>query len=346
MPHARTPVNGGPTPSYQWKNGTTDVGTDSPTYTTSLLANGNSITCVMTSNAECITGNPAISNAIVMSINPPPIVSGFSPTSGNPGSTIIISGSGFNGVTSITINGISIVSYTVDNSSQITFTVPANATSGLLSITTNCGTAISTVPFTINTSTSVDLEVRLFIEGFYTGGGFMIGTISPAFTDTITIELANGSAPHSISYSQISTVSISGFVTCSFPAAVNGNSYYVVVKHRNAIETWSAIPLTFTGNLMTYDFTNASNKAYGNNQFDLLDGNFAFWSGDISDATLGVGYQDGVVESQDYSDMENAISVTLLGYVVEDLTGDGVVESSDYGIMETSLYYTIVVIRP
>jgi hypothetical protein len=339
------PANGGTTPSYQWKNGNTLLGTGDA-YSSAAFQNGDIITCEMISNANCITGNPAVSNAVTMTVNSIPLISGFTPSSGAPGSTVVISGSGFNGITSITLNGIAVTSYTVDNSSQITITIPANAASGVLSVTTDCGTAISSGSFSVNTSSAVALSVRLFIEGFYTGGGLMTGIISSSVTDTLIIELANSAAPHSILYSQTTTVSITGYATCTFPASVNGNAYYIVVRHRNALETWSAIPLTFTGTQVSYDFTNALNKAYGNNQYDLLDGNFAFWSGDISDATLGVGFQDGVVESQDYSDLENAIVVTLLGYVVEDLTGDGVVESADYGLLESNIYFTVAAIRP
>ena len=48
-----TPTNGGTTPSYQWKVNGTNVGANSSTYTTTALTNGQSVTCVMTSNAGC-----------------------------------------------------------------------------------------------------------------------------------------------------------------------------------------------------------------------------------------------------------------------------------------------------
>lgn len=64
-----TPTNGGSTPAYQWKVGSTNVGTNSATYTTTTLTNGQVVTCVMTSNLSGVTGNPAASNAITMSIN-------------------------------------------------------------------------------------------------------------------------------------------------------------------------------------------------------------------------------------------------------------------------------------
>lgn len=65
-----TPVNGGTAPTYQWKRNSTNVGTNSPTYTATNLTNGNVITCIMTSNAICATPNKDTSNAITMTVSP------------------------------------------------------------------------------------------------------------------------------------------------------------------------------------------------------------------------------------------------------------------------------------
>jgi hypothetical protein len=67
-----TPTNGGTTPAYQWKVNGGNVGTNSPTYTTSILTNGQIVTCVLTSNAPCMITPTATSNAITMTINPIP----------------------------------------------------------------------------------------------------------------------------------------------------------------------------------------------------------------------------------------------------------------------------------
>jgi gliding motility-associated-like protein len=61
-----TPVNGG-TPSYQWKLNGTNVGTNSATYSSSGLANGDQVSVVMTSNAPCASPLTATSNVVVMS---------------------------------------------------------------------------------------------------------------------------------------------------------------------------------------------------------------------------------------------------------------------------------------
>ncbi|MDD4604284.1 MAG: FISUMP domain-containing protein, partial [Bacteroidales bacterium] len=59
------PVNGGPSPTYQWKVKGTNVGGNSPTYTYSPV-NGDSVRCVMISNLNCVIENPASSAKIIM----------------------------------------------------------------------------------------------------------------------------------------------------------------------------------------------------------------------------------------------------------------------------------------
>ena len=65
-----TPTNGGTTPSYQWKKNGTNVGTNSATYSSSSLVDGDVIKVVMTSNASpCLTGSPATPNEVTMTVN-------------------------------------------------------------------------------------------------------------------------------------------------------------------------------------------------------------------------------------------------------------------------------------
>jgi hypothetical protein len=64
------PTNGGATPVYQWKKNGSNVGTNSTTYTDAALANGDLITCVLTSNAVCPTPATVTSNTITMTVNP------------------------------------------------------------------------------------------------------------------------------------------------------------------------------------------------------------------------------------------------------------------------------------
>jgi gliding motility-associated-like protein len=59
-----TSANQGTNPSFQWRLNNVDVGTNSPTYTSTTLVNGDLISCVLTNPSVCVTTSTAISNVI------------------------------------------------------------------------------------------------------------------------------------------------------------------------------------------------------------------------------------------------------------------------------------------
>jgi hypothetical protein len=67
-----TPGGQGPTPTYQWYRnpGNVPVGTNSATYTTTGLTNGQAIYCIVTSSLSCTTTPTATSNTITFTVNP------------------------------------------------------------------------------------------------------------------------------------------------------------------------------------------------------------------------------------------------------------------------------------
>lgn len=80
--------------------------------------------------------------------NPPPDIYTFAPASGAPGVAITITGTNFGGATQVAFNGTP-ATFTVDSAIQITTSVPTDAGSGSLSVTTASGTAISSNNFTV-----------------------------------------------------------------------------------------------------------------------------------------------------------------------------------------------------
>jgi uncharacterized protein (TIGR02145 family) len=68
-----TPVNGGSTPVYQWKVNGTNAGTNASTFTYNPQ-NNDSVRCILTSNLNCVTGNPVSSAKIIMSGTLAPVV--------------------------------------------------------------------------------------------------------------------------------------------------------------------------------------------------------------------------------------------------------------------------------
>ncbi len=78
------PTHGGSLPSYQWKvNGASIVGATNSTYTYTPL-NGDVLTCQLTSSDNCVTGNPALSPPVTMTVTPNPAVAVSITPSANP----------------------------------------------------------------------------------------------------------------------------------------------------------------------------------------------------------------------------------------------------------------------
>lgn len=64
-----TAVNGGTTPTYQWKVNNINTGTNTATFSTNTLTSGAVVSCVLTSNNACVTTATASSNNINVTVN-------------------------------------------------------------------------------------------------------------------------------------------------------------------------------------------------------------------------------------------------------------------------------------
>jgi hypothetical protein len=87
-----------------------------------------------------------------------PAVSSFTPTSGPPGTSVSITGSGFTGATAVKFNGTA-ATFTVTSDTQITATVPTQVTTGPIAVTTPAGTGTSTASFTVTSGQTRKLVV-------------------------------------------------------------------------------------------------------------------------------------------------------------------------------------------
>jgi hypothetical protein len=83
--------------------------------------------------------------------SPVPVVSGFSPASGVPGTLVSIPGSGLLGASGVTFGGVA-TPIVLNTATKVTARVPAGAASGKIAVTTPGGTATSVASFTVNPS--------------------------------------------------------------------------------------------------------------------------------------------------------------------------------------------------
>ncbi|MDQ3020310.1 MAG: SBBP repeat-containing protein [Bacteroidota bacterium] len=183
-------------------------------------------------------------------------------------------------------------------------------------------------------SVSSTLLLTALIEGFYNN------STNKMIRDTVKACLRNSTLPYAIVDSARTVLDSTGNGTFNFFNASNSTPYYIVIKHRNSIETWSSAGQSFTSNSLSYDFTTNSSQAYGNNmkQIDITPVSFAVYSGDVN--------RDGVVDLTDNQLIDNDAYNFVSGYVNTDLTGDNNVDLSDAAIAENNAFNFVNVIRP
>ncbi|MDP1946727.1 MAG: IPT/TIG domain-containing protein [Nitrospirota bacterium] len=80
---------------------------------------------------------------------PAPTVTGFTPTSGQPGTSVTITGTNFVNVQTVTFHGILAPTFTVTNSTTLVAVVPPTATTGPIAVMTLAGTGTSASSFTV-----------------------------------------------------------------------------------------------------------------------------------------------------------------------------------------------------
>jgi hypothetical protein len=191
------------------------------------------------------------------------------------------------------------------------------------------------------------LQVKCFLQGYYRFNSTMTTVlynqgieqnVTSTNVDSVFIELHYPYAPYALAYACTGLLQTNGYITCDFPNIVQGNSFYIVLKHRNAIETWSAAPLVLNQHTMLYDFSVASTNAYGNNVTEVESGIWAIYSGDIN--------QDDNIDLIDLSELETDINNFEFGYFTSDINGDGNVDLLDNPVLDSNINNFIYTLRP
>jgi hypothetical protein len=156
--------------------------------------------------------------------------------------------------------------------------------------------------------------------------------------DDITVELRN-TTTGALLTATVASLQTNGIAVATFNTAPSG-SYYLVVKHRNSVATWSATPVTVGSTPLTYNFSNAATKAFGSNMAFLEAGVYGLFSGDFN--------QDDYIDIFDYPlfDNDNLNGMGNFVYTVTDLNGDGYVDIFDYPIYDQNNTNGVSLIAP
>jgi PKD repeat protein len=188
------------------------------------------------------------------------------------------------------------------------------------------------------------LHLTLFFEGLYNHEMNLMNKAQneygPAFPDTIAdaykLELHDAVNTDCIVFTSNNRVSVHGISDFDIPGRFSG-SYYLVVKHRNSIETWSSAPVSFNSDTIYYDLSDQATKAYGSN-LKLLGSKYTIYGGDVN--------QDGAVDTADMTPVDNDSAIYASGYLVTDITGDGVVDTADMTIVDNNSFGYVGSVTP
>ena len=239
-------TNGGTTPIYQWIKNGSNVGTNSSTYTY-IPNNGDSVRCMLTSNATCASPAIVSSNTINMTVNP--IVTPTITVASSPTGTICTGGTASytanitNGGTTPSYQWIkngsnvgansSIYSYIPNNgdsvrcvlTSSLACTVPVSSSTIYMTVNS---TVTPTIAITPNPTGAICAGTSVTYTATQTGGGstpayqwIKNGANAGANSNTFTYIPNNGDSIRCV---------LTSNATCASPAVVSSNTINMTVN--------------------------------------------------------------------------------------------------------------------
>ena len=213
-----TPTNGGAGPTYQWYNGVTPIGGQTAsTYTSTTLVSGDAINVHLTSNAACVTGSPATSNTINMTVNPnlPASVSIAAVPSGTicSGTSVTFTATPTNGGASPTYqwyvgatpvgSGPTFTSTTLNDLDAVSCVLTSNAVCAT-------GSPATSNIITMDVNTGLVASVTIASSGTFCAGNTITFTATPVNGGTPTYQWYVGAAPVGAGLSTYSYVPANG----------------------------------------------------------------------------------------------------------------------------------------
>ena len=258
-------INGGISPTFQWKKNGVNVGANNSSYSNNSLVNGDIISCVITtafaasatSNSITINVNNIVTSSI--SINASKI-NICSPSNVTFTSTVFNSGN--NPAFQWKLNNIN----TGDGSDSYSNSnlVPGDAISCEMTSNAQCISSplVSSNTITMTCLSSIILNVKIYIDGYYDSNNHSMipllfnngNSTNNMEVDTITVELHSASSPFSMIESSKGILKVDGTCSITYSPDRFGLPYYIVLKHRNALETWSKQPVILAV-ITEFDFT-------------------------------------------------------------------------------------------
>ncbi len=182
--------------------------------------------------------------------------------------------------------------------------------------------------------TTKTLNITALIEGLYNGNNEMRQAsdengphFAAGIADQISVEIHNATnysiVEHTAAFVDLS---VNGTASVDLPTSLNGD-YYITLRHRNSVETTSAVPVSLSPSVISYSFVTPAD-VYGGNLQLMTDGAYTIFSGDVN--------QDGAIDTADMTPVDNDSEAYSSGYLVTDVNGDGVIDTADMTIVDNN----------
>lgn len=156
--------------------------------------------------------------------------------------------------------------------------------------------------------------------------------------DSVRIFLRDFNSPYNILEERAVYLNDEGIADCGFTIPDENSRFFLAVKQRNSLETWSReTGETFNSYNLNYDFSHDSTMAYGNN-LKVRNGIAYIYKGDLND--------DGVIDVADLSIIDNNVANYNSGDLLSDLNGDRTVDVRDLAIIDDNNYFFVALVAP
>ncbi len=199
------------------------------------------------------------------------------------------------------------------------------------------GTSNVSGVLTVNAPATKTLNAKVFLEGLYNAeSGMLVKTqgadadgnvwdmFAGTISDTLSVAIAETNSPFNTVF-EVHGVEINtdgSIVISTIPASITGD-HYIIIRHRNSIETWSQA-VSFTAQTISFDMTDDVAKAWGSN-LKQVGSVYCIYTGDANGDQYIDGFDLALVFNQNIAGAYN--------YQPEDLNGDGFVDGFDLALV-------------
>lgn len=190
--------------------------TGSANTSVTWTADGGSITTAGVYTAPAIAGTyhvtatsaadgtkSAMATVTVTAASTSTLLTDFAPSSGGPGSTVTLMGSGLAGASAVAFNGVAATAISENSDTRLKVVVPPGASSGRISVTTPKGSALSTADFALIQATSRSADLFVAANGSGDGSSITkpcslasaqakVRTLNASLSKDLVVQLAGG----------------------------------------------------------------------------------------------------------------------------------------------------------